>query len=278
MNTEQMKLGICNETFQDWPFDKAFQYASELGYTGIEIAPFTLDKDVTKISDTQRRETRELAQKHNLEVIGLHWLLAFTEGFYLTSPEVSTQQKTTEYLKQLAQLCADLDGRVMVLGSPQQRNLLEDVTHQQALEIAAQVIGDATQSLSDNNIILALEPLGPQEGDFMLTAEVGIELANMINHPNVKLHLDVKAMSSESKSIPDIIRDSRDYIAHFHANDANRQGPGMGEIDFVPIITALKEINYDKWISVEVFDYEPGVERLAGESIRNLQQAIEAVS
>ena len=32
-----MKFAICNETFQDWPFDKAFAFASECGYTGIEI-------------------------------------------------------------------------------------------------------------------------------------------------------------------------------------------------------------------------------------------------
>ena len=112
----------------------------------------------------------------------------------------------------------------------------------------------------------------------MLTAESGIELAKMIDHPSVQLHLDVKAMSSESKSIPDIIRDSRNYITHFHANDANRRGPGMGEIDFVPIINALNEIGYDKWVSVEVFDYEPGIERLATESIENLNKAIEAAN
>ena len=40
-----MKFGICNETFQDWPFDKAFAFARQCGYTGIEFAPFTMNKD-----------------------------------------------------------------------------------------------------------------------------------------------------------------------------------------------------------------------------------------
>jgi sugar phosphate isomerase/epimerase len=234
-----------------------------------------MQKNVNDISPAVRRNVRELAAAHELEIIGLHWLLAFTEGFYLTSPDPSVQHKTTDYLKQLSQLCADLGGKLMVLGSPQQRNLLPGVTHAQAMQIAADVIGGAAATFAGHGVCLALEPLGPQEGDFLLTAEKGIELARLIDHPNVRLHLDVKAMSSESKPIPDIIRDSRDYLAHFHANDANRRGPGMGEIDFVPIIQTLREIGYDGWVSVEVFDYEPGVETLAGESIRYLRKIID---
>ena len=269
-----MRFGICNETFKDWPFDKAFAYAKDLGYTGIEIAPFTIDKDVRNISPAKRNEVKELAAKFELDVIGLHWLLAFTEGFYLTTPDASVQNATTNYLKSLAELCGDLGGKVMVLGSPQQRNLLPGVSLEQATAIAAKVIGDAAAVFADNDVTLAIEPLGPEEGDFLLTAELGIDLAKRIDHPNVKLHLDVKAMSAESKPIPQIIRDSRDYVVHFHANDPNKQGPGMGEVDFAPIFDALREIDYKNWVSVEVFDYEPGVETLASSSIEYMKKFV----
>lgn len=267
-----MKFGICNETFKDWPFDKAFSYAAELGYTGIEIAPFTIEKNVRNITPLQRQEVKELAAKNNLEVIGLHWLLAFTEGFYLTTTDEAVQLATTDYLRELAKLCSDLGGKVMVLGSPFQRNLLPGVSNEQAMEIAAKVIGNATSVFADQNVVLAVEPLGPEEGDFLLTAESGIDLIKMIDHPNVKLHLDVKAMSTETKPIPDVIRDSREYLVHFHANDPNKRGPGMGDVDFAPIFEALREIEYDDWVSVEVFDYDPGVEALASESIEYLNQ------
>lgn len=269
-----MKFGICNETFKDWPFEKAFSHARQLGYTGIEIAPFTIENDVRNISAAKRAEVKALAQQNELEVIGLHWLLAFTEGFYLTTTDTSVQQATTEYLKALAQLCGDLGGKVMVLGSPFQRNLLPGVSNEQAMEIAAQVIGDATNAFADHQVSLALEPLGPEEGDFLLTADSAVELIKMIDHPQVQLHLDVKAMSTEQKPIPEIIKDNHEHLIHFHANDPNKRGPGMGDVDFAPIFDALRDIKYNRWVSVEVFDYDPGVEALAGESISYMNQFI----
>ena len=80
-----MRLAICNETFGDWPFEKACAAAAEAGYTGIEIAPFTLATYVTEISSARRTELRKQARQAGLEVVGLHWILAKTDGFLLTT-------------------------------------------------------------------------------------------------------------------------------------------------------------------------------------------------
>ncbi len=266
-----MKYAICNETFKDWPFEKAFAYARELGYTGIEFAPFTIEKNAYDITSAKREEVRKQAEAADLEVVGLHWLLAFTEGYYLTTPDADVRSKTGDYLAELARLCRDLGGSILVLGSPVQRNLLSGVTHDQALQLAADTIQRAIPTIEECGVTLAVEPLGHEEGDFLNRADQGVELIELVGSSNCRLHLDVKAMSDEEKSIPDIIRDTRQHVAHFHANDPNRRGPGMGEVEFAPIFQALHEIGYQDWISVEVFDYEPGVETLASESIRYLK-------
>ena len=120
--------------------------------------------------------------------------------------------------------------------------------------------------------------LAPAEGDFLNTAEKGIELVEMIDSPDVGLHLDVKAMASEDKPIPDIIRDSAEHVIHFHANDPNKQGPGMGEVDFYPIFAALRDIDYQGIVSVEVFDYEPGLEALVCGTMDYMVETLTAVN
>ena len=111
-----MKYAICNETFQDWPFEKAFAYAKEIGYTGVEIAPFTINDDARLISAEKRAEVKGQIIDSGLECVGLHWLLAKTEGFYLTTTNAKVRQETADYLKELARLCRDLDGKIMVFG------------------------------------------------------------------------------------------------------------------------------------------------------------------
>ena len=269
-----MKFAICNETFEDWPFDEAFAFAAECGYTGIEIAPFTIADLATDISAEKRDEVRRQADTAGLEVVGLHWLLAKTEGLYLTSPDASVRRNTTDYFGQLARLCADFGGKVLVLGSPQQRNLLPGVGRDEAMRHAADVLQAAVPALEENGVVLAVEPLGPEEGDFLVTTPEAVELIEMIGSPQVRLHLDCKAMSTEPEPIADVIRSHGAMLAHFHANDPNRQGPGFGQVDFAPILQALGQIDYRGWVSVEVFDYTPGIERLARESIDYMQQCL----
>jgi len=269
-----MKFAICNETFQDWPFERAFAFAAECGYTGLELAPFTVADYATDITPQQRTKVRRQAEAAGLEIVGLHWLLAKTEGLHMTSPEAEVRRNTSEYFGELARLSADLGGRVMVCGSPKQRDLLPDVTHEEALEHAAEVFRAALPVFEETDVVLAFEPLAPAETNFVNTAASAVELIERVGSPHFRLHLDCKAMSSESTPIPELIHRHRDLLAHFHVNDPNMQGPGFGELDFLPILRALGEVDYRGWVSVEVFDYNPGVERLARESIDYLRQCL----
>src|SRR5687768_8814887 len=132
-----IRLGICNELFEGWEFGDVCRTVKGLGYDGLEIAPFTLAARITDVSKPRRRELRAQVEDAGLETIGLHWLLARTEGFYLTTPDASVRRQTAEYLVRLAEATSDLGGSLMVLGSPKQRDLLPGVDAERASDLAA---------------------------------------------------------------------------------------------------------------------------------------------
>lgn len=267
-----MRYAICNETFEGWDHTRVCRTVAELGYTGLEVAPFTLAPRITEVTAAQRKQLRAEAEGAGLRIIGLHWLLAKTEGLHLTSPEPAVRQRTADYLVELAKACRDLGGDLMVFGSPAQRRILAGVTREQAVDYAVDSFRRALNGFEDAGVRLCLEPLAPAEADFIQTAAEACVILERLNHPNFMLHLDVKAMSSEAASIPELIHAHAARTGHFHANDANRRGPGFGATDFVPIFRALKETNYAGWVSVEVFDYTPDPVTIARESIRYMRE------
>jgi sugar phosphate isomerase/epimerase len=267
-----MRYAICNETFEGWDHARICRTAAELGYTGLEVAPFTLAPRITDVTAAQRQKLRQEAESAGVQIIGLHWLLAKTEGLHLTSPDAAVRQRTADYLVELARACRDLGGDLMVFGSPVQRRILDGVTREQAIDYAVDSFQRATKGIADAGVRLCLEPLAPAEADFIQTAAEACVILDRIDHPNFVLHLDVKAMSSEAIPIPELIRTQAARTGHFHANDANKRGPGFGEVDFKPIFRALKETNYPGWVSVEVFDYTPDPLTIARESIRYMRE------
>ncbi|MCX5820311.1 MAG: sugar phosphate isomerase/epimerase [Deltaproteobacteria bacterium] len=267
-----MKLAICNELFENWSWDRVCDFVRSAGYRGIEVAPFTLADRAERITPQQRAQLRAAAESRGLEIIGLHWLLAKPPGFHITHPDATIREATAGYFIELVNLCADLGGKVMVIGSPRQRSLLPGVRREQAMGYAAEVFTPCLESAAKRGVTLAIEPLSTRETDFLTCAADAVELIERIVHPNFRLQLDVKAMSYEYKPIPQIIRESARHLTHFHVNDPNLLGPGMGEIRYEPIIAALREAGYDGWLCVEAFDFKYGAEKIAKESAAYMKQ------
>lgn len=267
-----MRYAICNETFGDWPLERACAVAAECGYTGIEIAPFTLGRRAGDISEAERCQLRDAISAAGLDCVGLHWLLAKTDEFHVTHPDAGVRGRTAAYLGDLARLCRDLGGRVLVFGSPKQRSLLPGVTLAAAHDHLAEVFSRVVPVLEETDTVVALEPLTDAETDVLNTAAEACALIERIGSPHVRLHLDVKAMAGEDAPAPEVIRANALQLEHFHANDTNLMGPGFGAVDFAPIFQALADVQYQGWVSVEVFDYAPGAERLARESIEYMRR------
>jgi len=269
-----VKFAICNEIFKGWSLEDTFSFVAKTGYDALEIAPFTIAKSVVDISAAERNRIRELAAHNGIAISGIHWVLVQTEGLHLTSPDSATRARTAAYFSALVDFCADIGGRTIVVGSPKQRNLEAGVSGEQGWEWATDIFREPVMRAEQRGVTICFEPLAPSETNFINTASEAIRFVSQLNTPHFKIILDVKAMSSEGKPIPQIIRESWPQFAYFHANDKNLKGPGFGDVDFRPILGTLKEVGYDGYVSVEVFNFDEGPQVIAEQSLKNLVAAL----
>ncbi len=271
------KYAICNETFQSWDWEAACHETARCGYSAIEIAPFTLASDVRDISTDTRKQIASTAVSAGLEITGLHWLLVSPKGLSITGDDAAVRMETSNHLKALVEFCSDVSGYSMVLGSPAQRRLPASAGDNQAqVQLAEQrlleVLAPALDSAAQLGVTICLEPLPAPEADFVLTLRDAVAIVERAAHPALQTMLDVKSGCSDIEPIPDLIEKYHRWIKHVHVNDANRRGPGFGDTDFVPILSALARVGYTGPVSVEVFDYSPDPVTIASGSIEYLKR------
>jgi len=76
---------MCNEAFEGRPFAETARAIRAAGYTGIEIAPFTLAEKPSDISAASRREYSDILSSEGLTFVGLHWLMVSPKGLHVTT-------------------------------------------------------------------------------------------------------------------------------------------------------------------------------------------------
>ena len=255
-----MRLALCNEVLRDRPIGAQARLAAALGYDGLEIAPFTLDGDRPHRLDADATTAvRRAVAEANIVVSGLHWLLVAPQGLSITSADSAVRAETFAVMHGLVRLCADLGGSYLVHGSPAQR-MLEGGAEEDGRERAMAFFAEAARAAEAAGVTYILEPLSPDQTNFVTTVAEAAEVVRQIGSPAFRTMVDCSsAGSSEADPIPDLLdRHLPDgAVAHVHFNDPNRRGPGQGDLDFAPIVATLERLSYDGWIGVEPFDYVP---------------------
>jgi sugar phosphate isomerase/epimerase len=273
-----MKIAICNELFQGWPIEKVFQYAGQLGYDGVEIAPFTLADSVTEISPARRKAIRRAAASNGVEIVGLHWLLVKPEGLHINHPDEIIRIRTQEYIEALIHFCADIGGKVLVHGSPHQRTI-QGWNFKEAWDWARETFEACLETARKRNVTYCIEPLSRSTTNFINTVEEACRLVKEIRHPNFKMVFDCRSASAQEESVTEALIQALDsrYLCHVHVNDANGNGPGFGETRFSPILKTLIKSSYRGYISVEVFQADPDPLTIASRSIGYLKGILETI-
>jgi len=275
-----MKIALCNEVLRDLPFPAQCERAAALGYSGLELAPFTLGEEPHRLSAGQRVALRREASDAGIAVTGLHWLLLTPPGLSITAADPGVREKTIEILKRLVDLCADLGGKVLVHGSPKQRQVRADEDFPEAWNRARDLWAIIAGRAAQAGVLYCIEPLAVHDTNFINTIGAAVDMMEAVGNPSLRTMLDTRAAShSESASLPQVVDRwfPSGAIAHVHLNDPSGLAPGQGGLNFGPTLQALRRHRYEGLVSVEPFEYKPDGSTAAARAIGYLQGVLEGL-
>ncbi len=266
---------ICNEVYSDWPFHEACKSIRNIGYSGIEIAPFTLSDSPATIPIAQRRQYRGIISSEGLRFTGLHWLMMAPKGLHVTTPDATLREKSWKHIRDLVDLCADLgDGGVMVFGSPKQRCVVDGSTVAEAVQRFEEGLASVSGHAMERGVTVLVEALPPGQCDVVLTLADAVAMVRRIASPAIRTMFDTHNAVDEKEPHSELVDRYFEYIRHVHVNEMDGRHPGTGSYDFKPVLEVLKKKHYNGWISLEAFDFTPGAEKLAAESLNHMQAEI----
>ena len=279
MSDYTFKLAVCNELYEQTDFAASCRSLKKAGWQGIEIAPFTLQTDATTLPAERRREVRDIIQSEGLEFVGLHWLTVGPKGLHVTTPDEAVRKSSWDFVRRLVDLCADLrqgdSGGVMVFGSPKQRETTGGLSPEQATASFVEGVRSIAGHLEDRGVTLLVEALPGTQCDVIGSLDEAIEVVRGVNSPAVQSMFDSHNAIEETTPHGELVEKHWDYIRHIHINelDGSYARPDGG-YDFKPVLQVAKDRKFPGWVSMEVFDFTPGAEKMVNESMAYLRDEI----
>jgi sugar phosphate isomerase/epimerase len=270
------QYSICNEIFERIPFHKTCQAVRAAGYSGIEIAPFTLSPKPVVLSYAERKQYRSAMDSEGLRFAGLHWLMVAPEGLHVTTPDSELRARSWQHIHGLIDLCADLgDDGVMVFGSPKQRSTTAGSTVEDATKRLEDGLGEVSGHAMERSVTVLLEALPRSQSDVVTTLGEAVRIVRRINSPAIRSMFDTHNAEDETEAHTEVLNRYFEYVHHVHVNEMDGRHPGTGAYDFAGILKVLKQRNYSRWISLEVFDFSAGADNIARQSLSYLQSVAE---
>jgi len=270
---------ICNEVYEKRPLAEVCRSIRQIGYTGIEIAPFTLADRPSEISSNERRRHRETILDEGLTFVGLHWLMASPPGLHVTTPDRALRERSWRHVFDLVDLCADLgENGVMVFGSPKQRCTVDGLSREEATRNYTDGLASVAPHAAERGVTILVEALPVGQCDVITTLAEAVAIVNQINSPAVRTMFDTHNAVDEKEGHAILVDRYFDLIRHVHINEMDGRHPGTGTYDFKPLFEVLRRRCYRHWVSLEAFDFTPGPEKVATESLRYIEQIVEQVT
>ncbi|RVT90518.1 sugar phosphate isomerase/epimerase family protein [Sphingomonas crocodyli] len=243
-----MRISISNIAW-DPPEDEAVaEVLRAHGVAHIDVAPGKYFPDPTQASDTAVAEVRGAWADRGVTLYGMQSLLFGTQGFNLFGDD----GRMLDRLKRIGDLAGRLGISFLTFGSPKNRDRgdLSDAEVEAQATTFFRALGD---SYADSGVVLCLEPNPVAYAcNFMTTTSETAAMVRLIDHPAVRMQLDVGALALNGEAPEDLIAANADIIGHVHASEPQLVAIGEGGSEHDRAASALRAHRPDKIVTIEM--------------------------
>lgn len=248
-----------------YTLDETIRRIAAAGYDGIEIGCAAPHAWPAHLSANRRKEIKAVLEGENLTPVSLLPAPGGGPGNNPSSPLPEERQATVAHYKEVVNLAADLGAKlVLYVGGWQ----IFGTTRQDAWTWSVEALRDISQHAKDRGITIVAEPTSA-DSNLVETADDALELIRETGQDNVGVMFDTYHALYRNEVSADYIRTMGAQLVHVHASDTDRLPPGEGAVDWVGFMQALKDIDYQGHVTMEI-----GFNTRAAEPDRYARQAL----
>ena len=245
--------------------DSAIRAAHELGYAGVDLSVRDpKDPAVTRFADSV------LGSGLKIGAIGTGQSYT-VDGLALVTADADVAARLDARLRDLVEFAAHC-GAPAIVGGIRGRLAEDSSERKEQYSRAVERLHRFCAAAAERDVTLLVEPLNRYESNFVNTVTDAIALLDDADSPNLGIVLDTFHMNIEERSIHESVSRAGARLKHMQLSDSNRRAPGMGHLDFSPVVDALRAMQYRGYLSGEIMPW-PGSYEAANQAIgffRNL--------
>ena len=249
-----MKLSISSLAWQPVEDDTIADLLVEYRFDGIELAPTKLWPNLSQVSEKEVKDYRRFRNNRGLRIVAMQSLLFGRDELTIFDSEAQ-RDAGVEYFRSVFQVAEWLGARVLIYGSPRNRHGV-DGQDPEIWQTAIDYFRRLGLLASRYGVCLCIEPLPRcHPCDFVINAEEGRRLVDLVGQPGFRLHLDSSSMFLATDDLEQVLQAAGGLIKHFHVSE-----PSLGPVHsdgLVPIpsyMHALARHGYSNWVSIEMLE------------------------
>ncbi len=219
-------------------------YLRELNYEGVEL-------NLTEPPGFDPDRLEHWLTSLNLAVPSFLTGEAYRQGLCLSAPDLSVRRRTVDRL--ISYLAtARRFGAVLVVGLLQ--GLRQDEPNTEAAnDRIAGCLREVAAAAEELGVEVVMEPVNHLQTGFNNSVRDVRRLIDRVGSPALKPMVDTLHMNIEETSLIQPILDFGSELRHVHLCESNGSVFGGGHINFAAVWEALREIGYQRFISVKVY-------------------------